>query len=216
MMRLVPRRHAGVLVAVILAAGLVALLVFGVLAQRPTTSIDDHLARGRSVPAPAFSLAVLARGELPPAAFPSLARALQDGRLSLRELRGTPTVLNFWASWCAPCTEEALALSRGWHGAQSRHILFLGLNMQDVTSDARAFMKRFGVTYPTVREPTNATAQRYGATGIPETFFIDRSGRVVGHIVGVVRAGQLKAGEAAADSGRVRMASQGGARSATR
>lgn len=75
-----------------------ALLAFGDLAQSPSTTIDDSLARGQAPPAPAFSLALLRHGDLRKALDPQLAGALRDGRASLHALRGVPAVLNVWAS----------------------------------------------------------------------------------------------------------------------
>lgn len=87
-----PLRRAGRIVAFSLAAALVALLAYGLIARSPDTTIDDALAQARPVPAPGFSLAVLTRDSLPPS--PAFARAAADDRVDLRELRGTPVVLN--------------------------------------------------------------------------------------------------------------------------
>ena len=70
--------------------------------------------------------------------------------------------------------------------------LFLGLDQQDVTGDALSFLRSYGVDYPSVREPGNEVPRRYGATGVPETFFISARGYVVDHVTGVISAGQLR------------------------
>jgi len=211
-----PLRYAGRVLAALLAGSFVALLVYGVLTKAQDTTIDDSLARSRAVPAPAFELPVLQRGAAGSAAAARVAPALSDGRLALRELRGTPVVLNFWASWCVPCREEAPALERGWREQGRRGVLFLGLNMQDITDDARAFIRDFGLTYPNVRDRGNEVARRYGATGLPETFFISATGNVVAHVIGVVSAQQLRDGVAAAQAGRPLGVKEGGERRSTR
>ena len=107
-------------------------------------------------------------------------------------------------------------LQEGWRRARPRGVLFLGLNMQDVREDARQFRRDFGLDYPDVRDPTNATARKWGATGIPETYFVSANGKVVGHVIGTVTAHQLDEGVAAALSGRPRGADQGGEQRPTR
>lgn len=197
------------------AALFVALLAYGLIAKSPNTTIDDALARGQAPPAPGFDLARLADGEPGPVAA-AWRRAAADGRVGLRELRGTPVVLNYWASWCIPCRQEAPLLQRGWLGARPRGVLFVGLNMQDVRADALDFLGEFGQSFPNVRDPSNATSRRWGVTGIPETFFISRAGRVVGHVIGVVTERQLQDGIRAALSGRPSAAQLGGAQRPTR
>ncbi len=196
------------------AAGLlVALLAFGVIAQSPSAQIDQSLAAGHPASAPAFTLAVLQRGSLGPELTARLAPALAAGRLGTRDLRGIPVVLNIWASWCDPCRQEAPLLERAWRAAgRPRGVLFLGLDMQDATTDAHAFLRQFHIDYLNVRDPSNDVPVRYGATGVPETFFIDRKGMIVGHVIGVTNPAQLRAGMAAALTGRVVGSRQGGAR----
>lgn len=198
--------------AFIVVAMFIGLLVFGMVKKAPNTGIDDSLAEKRAPAAPEFDLPIFEDGEPPPGLEKSLKPAFADGRLSLKELRGTPVVLNFWASWCQPCREEAPTLEMGWkkHGPQG--VLFLGLNMQDVTDDARMFLNEFKITYPTIREQDRATAQKYGATGIPETYFITKRGRVVAHVIGVTSKRQLNLGANAASTGRVIGSLTGGAR----
>jgi cytochrome c biogenesis protein CcmG/thiol:disulfide interchange protein DsbE len=200
---------------VLAALGFVALLVYGVTTQAPDRTIDDALARAEAVHAPDFELDVLERGRVPRAVAPVIDRAAADGRIALSELRGTPVVLNFWASWCDPCRVEAPMLERGWRQAGREGVLFLGLDMQDVTGDAREFLRAFSISYPNVHEAGKEVSRRYGVTGLPETFFISRRGRIVGHVIGALTPGQLRAGVAAARSGRPAPASRGGDRQST-
>jgi cytochrome c biogenesis protein CcmG/thiol:disulfide interchange protein DsbE len=190
----------------------VALLAYGLLSGSADTTIDSSLGEGEAPLAPEFELEVLARGSLPTQLARDVEPALADGKLGLSELRGTPFVLNFWASWCNPCREEAPILERGWREHGPRGVLYLGLNMQDLTDDALAFLEEFDVGYPSVREPGDDVAETYGATGIPETYFVSARGRVVSHVVGVVTPGQLDAGARAARNQEVVGALTGGAR----
>ncbi|HET7590568.1 MAG TPA: TlpA disulfide reductase family protein [Solirubrobacterales bacterium] len=181
----------------------IALLVYGLESRGPDDAIDGALTEGRAAKAPAFDLEVLARGEIPARLREPLGGALADGRLALSELRGTPVVLNLWASWCTPCREEAPRLEQGWERWGRRGVAYLGLNIQDLRGDAREFARRFGITHPSVRDARRGVADSYGATGIPETFFVDPRGRVVGHVIGVVSERELELGARAARSGRV-------------
>lgn len=188
----------------------VGLLVYGLLSKATNRQIDEALAEGTTPAAPGFQLPVLEPGRLP-APLARLRERLAGEELSLAELRGVPFVVNFWASWCIPCREEAPILEQGWRRFGPRGVLFLGLNMQDLTSDAQNFLREFGVTYPTIRDQGNDVAQAYGVTGVPETYFITARGRVAGHVIGVVDAGELAAGARAALRGRVVGTAEGGA-----
>ena len=107
--------------------------------------------------------------------------------LDLASLRGKPVVLNFWASWCGPCKGEATTLENAWQKYKSKGVVFVGVDYHDVTGDARRFLARHDITYPTVQDGSGAIADRYGVSAVPETYFIDRSGRLVGeHIRGTV------------------------------
>jgi cytochrome c biogenesis protein CcmG/thiol:disulfide interchange protein DsbE len=181
----------------------VALLAYGLFTQGASTRIDDSLANGEAPPAPGFALEVLEAGQPPVGLRRELRSSLVDGELAVNELRGIPFVLNFWASWCAPCREEAPVLQRGWERHGPKGILYLGLNMQDVSDDARAFLEEFRITYPTIREPDKDIATAYGAIGIPETYFVSGEGEVVAHVIGVVSDEQLDAGVRAARAGEV-------------
>ena len=195
------------LLVVIAALAFVVLLVYGLSTKAANTSIDDALSRGQAQRAPGFELERFRNGEVRTAPWTS---AAADGRVSLAELRGTPLVINFWASWCDPCRAEAPRLERAWRSAKARGVLFVGLNQQDTREDARDFIRTFGLTFPHVRDGGNDTARTWGVTGLPETFFIAADGTVVGHVIGTVDETQLADGIAAAKSGRPVGADQGG------
>jgi cytochrome c biogenesis protein CcmG/thiol:disulfide interchange protein DsbE len=188
------------------------LLAYGLTTKSPDDTIDSRLAEGRAAPAPGFSLELLTAGRIPSELRERFASVAGDGEVSLEELRGTNVVLNFWASWCDPCAEEAPVLEQGWRRWRQQGVLFLGLDMQDLRDDARSFLSDVGITYPSVRDPGKKTSKRYGATGIPETYFISENGRVVAHVVGVVSPRQLDAGVAAAQADRPVGRERGGAR----
>lgn len=214
-----PRMIAGGALRLLTLLALVlflALLTYGLLANAPDTGIDDGLARAEPVAAPRFELPLLQLGSPGPELEAVIRRASADGRVNVAELRGTPVVLNFWASWCVPCRTEAPVLEQGWRQGLKRGVLFVGLNMQDLTADARAFMQQFDNTYLNVRDESNAVAREWGVTGLPETFFLTAEGEVVAHVIGALSAGQLQSGIAAAEAGRPLRTLEGGDRRAVR
>jgi cytochrome c biogenesis protein CcmG/thiol:disulfide interchange protein DsbE len=194
----------------------VVLLAYGLLSKAPNDSIDASLAKAQPAPAPGIDLPVLQRGTLGARLGPRLAPALADQQITLAELKGSPVVLNFWASWCIPCREEAPILEQGWEKARPRGVLFVGLNMQDLTTDAQAFLRDFHNTYLNIRDQGSDTAHSWGVTGVPETFFITPRSKVVGHVIGVVSAAQLRQGIAATRLGRAVGTLTGGASRPTR
>ncbi len=161
-----PVRLTAQALAVLLVAGLLGLLIWRVATAhgRPTSG-----------KAPAYSLE----------------RLDGSGKLELASLRGKGVVLNFWASWCVPCKKEARLLEAAWRKDRGRGLVIVGIDAQDFERDARRFARRFGLTYPLVRDTNGSTLSDYGITGFPETFFVDRKGRLVGkHIEGAIQAGQ--------------------------
>ena len=111
-----------------------------------------------------------------------------SGKLDLASLRGKPVVLNFWASWCVPCKGEAKLLEQAWNRYRAKGVVFVGVDYTDVVGDARTFISHHGVTYPIVQDGSGRIGDKYGLTGVPETFFIDRNGRLVGsHIIGTIQ-----------------------------
>jgi peroxiredoxin/predicted DsbA family dithiol-disulfide isomerase len=191
--------------AATLLVGAFALLIYGLTVQSPSATIDESLSRGLPAKAPPFRLDTLRAGGLGSALAPKLTGDVERRSIALSELRGTPVVLNFWASWCAPCQEEAPMLERTWQQwARPRGVLFLGVDSQDTTSDSRTFMRHYAIDYPNVSDSSEDVRLRYGVTTFPQTFFIDRQGQIVGHVFGVIPSRQLVDGITAALAGRVR------------
>ena len=187
------------LISVSLVVGLLALLVWALLVSSKGSNLVRQVADGKKPAAPPFTLTVIwPHSETWP---PGAARALTDGRLSLRELRGYPVVLNFFASWCVACKDEAPLLHKE---AQRRagKVLFLGLDVQDLTGDARDFARKYQINYVAVRDRSNTMYTNYGLTGVPESYFIDPRGRIVAHIPGEVTQATLNQGIAAITSAR--------------
>ena len=133
--------------------------------------------------------AALERGERPAAPGFTLPRLDRDGDLTLASLRGKPLLINFWATWCAPCEEEAPVLEDAWREHRDEGLVVVGVAYDSFRGDVRRFARRFGMTYPLVHDREKAAVRRYGLKGVPETFFVDRDGRLVGEpIVGGVNA----------------------------
>jgi cytochrome c biogenesis protein CcmG/thiol:disulfide interchange protein DsbE len=126
-------------------------------------------------------------------ASPFILRNFDGGTIKLEDLRGKVVFLNFWASWCPPCRAEARTLEAVWQRYKDRGVVFLGVNIQDKEEAARAFLKEFGITYLNGWDPTNKVAIDYGVWGIPETFYIDREGRITFKQVGALGFGTVAA-----------------------
>jgi len=157
-------------VALVVAGGLVALLAYGVLVNSPQRGIDAALAAGKRPAAPDLSLPPLGGGH----------------PVSLRAWRGKVVVLNYWASWCPPCRDESPLLARWQRRIAAHGGTVVGVDALDVTSDARAFRRRYRLGYPMLRDGDGHSQHRFGITGYPETFVIDRRGRIAAVRRGVV------------------------------
>jgi len=154
------------IVASVLTLALIALLVYGISAKGTNTTLDDAVKQGKLPEAPGATLA-----------RPNLDGA---GSTSLASLRGKIVVLNFWASWCEPCTAEAPVLERAQRQlAADGAGTVLGATYNDTPHDAQAFVREHGLTYPNVRDVSTDLAQKYGTDKLPETFVIDPAGKVV-------------------------------------
>lgn len=187
------------LASLLAVAGLLALLVWRIAFGEGGAKLVSAIKEGKRPAAPAFDLPVIwTRVETWPAI---LRQAIVDERVSLAELRGYPVVINFWASWCIPCKTEAprLAASARAHAGK---VVFLGIDIQDFTSDARRFLRRYDVNYVSIRDGGDATGNRYGLTGLPETYYLDARARIVAHSVGEVSRRELEQGIARAASPR--------------
>lgn len=141
------------------------LLVYGVVARRDDTSLDSAVKKGERPAAPGAAVAL----------------PMLDGSAtqSLSKLRGRVVVLNFWASWCPPCENEAPVLERAQQRLRSSGGTVLGVTYKDDAGDSRAFVRKYRLTFPSVRDDRLDLAPKYGTTKLPETFILDKRGRVV-------------------------------------
>ncbi len=118
----------------------------------------------------------VAIGEVAPA--PAMPRLEGGGESSLAEYRGRWVLVNFWASWCVPCRQEAPALEQFQHQHGGRSFTVLGIDSRDLSGDGRDFVRRYGLSYPQLRDGNGDTAHDFGTTGVPENFLIDPQGKV--------------------------------------
>lgn len=102
-----------------------------------------------------------------------------SGVISSHDLRGAVAVINFWASWCAPCRLEAPGLERTWEAYRDRGVRFLGIDTRDQTDDAAAFTQGFGITYPNAVDASGSLAGPYRIQGLPTTLILDPAGQIV-------------------------------------
>jgi cytochrome c biogenesis protein CcmG/thiol:disulfide interchange protein DsbE len=106
--------------------------------------------------------------------------------INLDDLRGQGVVINFWASWCEPCRDEAALLESTWRREKDNGILFLGLDYLDQEPAAKAYLAEFNVTYPNGPDLRSQAARRYGIKGVPETFFVDANGEITDIVIGPI------------------------------
>jgi cytochrome c biogenesis protein CcmG, thiol:disulfide interchange protein DsbE len=144
------------------AAALIGLLAYGIAAKHSDTTLDAAVAKGQR---PAAPLVALPR--------------LGGGNGSLADYKGKVVVLNVWASWCDPCREEVPLLQKTHENIQAKGGVVLGVDTQDASGDAMEFLKEHKATFPSLRDRDRKYGRELGVTGYPETFLIDRSGRIV-------------------------------------
>ncbi len=173
----------------IFVGGLLGLLAYRLVVSGRGGAVVAAVREGKKPKAPSFHLKVIwQRPDTWPARYADVATA---DRLSTGELRGMPVVMNFWASWCIPCKREAPRFVAS-ATANKGKVLFLGVDVQDFTSDARKFLRHYKVNYPSVRDGTRSIYDKYGLTGVPETYYLDARGRLVAHTLGEVSVDELE------------------------
>ncbi len=155
------------IISVVIGVGLLALLAFALLSP-------DGGRPQPGEPAPDFSLTLLDGSEI-----------------SLSDLRGQVVVINFWASYCGPCRQEAPELQAVWERYKGAGVVLLGLSYKDAEDASRAFLEDLGITYLNGADRRGKIGRAYGITAVPETFVIDAEGKVAWLRIGEVQAGEL-------------------------
>jgi len=103
----------------------------------------------------------------------------QEGRFLLSDYQGQVVVVNFWGSWCGPCRVEAPMLQQVYSDYEADGVVFVGVAVKDIESDALAYIDEFNITYPNVMDIGGVTEEDYRTQGVPETFVIDKDGNIV-------------------------------------
>ncbi|MBN1678859.1 MAG: TlpA family protein disulfide reductase [Anaerolineae bacterium] len=162
------------IVAVLLIAALLGVIGYALYQRNQSQPTEG--------PAPDFSVTAF-----------DLARLDRPGeRITLDSLKGQAVVINFWASYCAPCRDEAPMLERVWRDYRDQGVVMLGINTDDIESDALAYMDEYDITFPNAPDQGGRVEDDYRITGIPETFVIDRDGEIVRHFIATPRESDLR------------------------
>lgn len=117
---------------------------------------------------------------------------LDGGAITLADLKGKVVMIDFWASWCPPCREEAPSLAQVYREYQDRGVEFVGISIWDRPSDAQDFVRRFMITYPSGVDADGTILVDYAVRGIPEKFFLDPQGQVVRKFIGPATVKSLR------------------------
>jgi cytochrome c biogenesis protein CcmG/thiol:disulfide interchange protein DsbE len=147
--------------------GLLALLGWGLLRVQAGPRSEG--------PAPEFSLTTF-----------------EGDEIVLSELRGQVVVINFWASWCPPCRDEAAYLEATWRESEDRGVVFIGVDYVDTDAEALAYMAEFDITYPNGPDLGTLISQAYRIQGVPETFYVAKDGTLRGVKIGPLVAPELE------------------------
>ncbi len=172
----VARRTAVLAMRHKVVTGSVAVFIAAVIAV--TLATTGTAAPPAKTAAPAFTLTALGK---------------PGQQVSLSQYQGKPLIINFWASWCAPCQQETPLLA-SWYKEQHGHVVLLGLDENDAAASALAFATAKGVGYPIGFDPTVTVASAYGVDGLPQTFFLNAAHRIVDHVLGAVTRAELVKG----------------------
>ena len=171
--RISARRIAAFVLVVVGIGALTALLAFGLANRSPVTGRSGVTRIDK--PAPTISMTLYGGGVLSPADYAD-----------------KPVVVNFWASWCGPCRQEAPIFERLSQEYGERGVQFIGVNIQDAEADAEAYLREYDITYPNGKDDNGSISIDYGVIGIPVTFFINKDGVVQRRWAGVMRETQLR------------------------
>jgi cytochrome c biogenesis protein CcmG/thiol:disulfide interchange protein DsbE len=160
------KRSAVPITVAVLGVLLIGLLVYGVVGKKADHSLDQAVTAGEKPSAPGLDVRL-----------PNLAGG---GTTGLSDLGGKVVVLNFWASWCEPCKDEAPVLERVQQRLSRSHSgTVFGVTYKDAPDASQAFVRKEKATWPNVRDDRLKLAPKYGTSQLPETFVIDGAGKVV-------------------------------------
>ncbi|NIP38401.1 MAG: redoxin domain-containing protein [Candidatus Dadabacteria bacterium] len=115
---------------------------------------------------------------LKPAHNFTLEKLDESGTVKLDDFKGKPVIINFWASWCAPCREEMPFLQKTWSKYRDKGLIFIGIDVLDDTSAAKEFLDSFNIDYLNLSDSKGKTSNQYGVIALPATFFIDKDGNI--------------------------------------